>query len=127
MSPPTFRPARFGVSYARPEADRPSAARRGYGRPWRELRASFLAEHPRCADCAAPATEVDHIISLRRGGANDAANLRALCKPCHARKTAAVDGALGGKNLCKAESMDPAPHRPYTSAKSSIWRCRDDF
>ena len=37
------------------------------------------------------ATEVDHIIALRLGGRNNLSNLRALCKPCHSRKTRAVD------------------------------------
>ena len=32
--------------------------------------------------------EVDHIVSLENGGANDVANLVALCRDCHGRKTA---------------------------------------
>jgi 5-methylcytosine-specific restriction endonuclease McrA len=31
---------------------------------------------------------VDHIKSLEHGGTNDVANLVALCRDCHGRKTA---------------------------------------
>lgn len=94
--PPLFKPPRFGKPLARPEDSRPSAASRGYGHAWRAIRAAFLKTHPRCP-CGAPATEVDHIVSLRNGGTNAAANLQALCKPCHARKTATIDGGFGHK------------------------------
>lgn len=32
--------------------------------------------------------EVDHILALKDGGSNEIDNLRALCRPCHAKKTA---------------------------------------
>lgn len=71
---------------------RPSAARRGYNKPWRHLRRAILAASPLCVACkAAPATEVDHILPLRRGGTNDLTNLQTLCKSCHSRKTAFYD------------------------------------
>lgn len=92
--PPTYRPARFGKAFVRPEAVRPSAAKRGYDRKWRIIRAAFLKAHPNCS-CGAIATEVDHIVSLRSGGSNEWSNLQPMCKPCHARKTVEVDGALG--------------------------------
>ncbi|WP_366146335.1 HNH endonuclease signature motif containing protein [Limnohabitans sp.] len=62
---------------------------------WRRLRASFLRLHPLCRVCAAreltvAATVVDHVLPIKDGGARlDAANLQALCVPCHNRKTAA--------------------------------------
>jgi len=31
--------------------------------------------------------EVDHILALSNGGTNEDDNLRALCRPCHAKKT----------------------------------------
>jgi 5-methylcytosine-specific restriction protein A len=74
---------------------RGSAASRGYDARWRRLRLMFLREHPLCALCGAPATEVDHIIPIRLGGSNDAANLQALCKSCHSAKTAREDGRWG--------------------------------
>lgn len=115
--PPTFRRPAIGARFAPPELDRPSAAKRGYGRDWRAIRAAVLAERHFCVDCGAQATEVDHIVSLRRGGTNAPSNLRALCKACHARKTVAVDGALGRRNLLKAESVDPRSKASHVSAK----------
>ncbi|WP_411431402.1 HNH endonuclease signature motif containing protein [Sinorhizobium meliloti] len=42
-----------------------------------------------CQGCeTAPATEVDHITPIGKGGApRDRANLQSLCKPCHVSKT----------------------------------------
>ena len=45
----------------------------------------------KCGHCKAKLNawfEVDHIVSLENGGANDVANLVALCRDCHGRKTA---------------------------------------
>ena len=92
--PPVFRSMRLGKPYVRPEAKRASASKRGYGRRWQATRSAYLEENPVCVECTAPATEVDHIRSLRRGGSNEWSNLQALCKKCHARKTVKVDGAL---------------------------------
>lgn len=50
------------------------------------MRSQVLAEQPICL-CGAPATEVDHIVPLRRGGTDLRSNLVGLCKPCHSRKT----------------------------------------
>jgi len=69
------------------ERARGSAAARGYDRRWRRLRKAFLAAHPFCARCGAPATDVDHIIPKAAGGADDWTNLQALCHACHSRKT----------------------------------------
>lgn len=69
--------------------NRPSAARRGYDRRWRQFRAQYLAAHPNCRRCNRPATEVHHRKELRAGGAKyDPANLEPLCKRCHSRHTA---------------------------------------
>ena len=48
---------------ARHDEQRPSASERGYGVKWREARAAFLAKHPKCVKCGAPATVVDHVIA----------------------------------------------------------------
>lgn len=37
--------------------------------------------------CTRRATEVDHVIPAVRGGDDDEGNLRAVCVPCHRRKT----------------------------------------
>jgi len=62
---------------------------------WRRVSQAHRARHPVCEFCGvAPAEEVDHILSTSKGGAMfDEANLRSLCKRCHARKTNAEDGA----------------------------------
>ena len=65
----------------------------GYGYEWRKIRARVLAERPMCAThCGRAATEVDHVIPLKRGGTNDRSNLVPLCKRCHSRKTALENG-----------------------------------
>ena len=84
-------------------AARPSPHKRGYDRRWQKLRRMLLRTNPTCEACArkeppevTPATEVDHIVALAKGGARlDVANLQALCKACHARKTVREDGGFG--------------------------------
>ncbi len=76
---------------------RPSASKRGYGRHWGRLRRWFLSNHPMCQwpGCREPASQVDHIVPLARGGGNDEANLQALCARHHSLKTAKEDGGFG--------------------------------
>lgn len=120
--PPVFKRPALGKALSNPEAVRPSAAKRGYDRPWRAIRAAFLKAHPRCS-CGAAATEVDHVVALRRGGTNAPSNLRAMCKRCHTRKTVAVDQARGErKNRCSLTTVDPCLSPSYTSTKSMFWR-----
>lgn len=72
------------------DAQRGSAASRGYDARWRKVRAMVLAREPRCRDCAAAgrvtlATEVHHLDGNPRNNALD--NLVPLCKSCHSRRT----------------------------------------
>ena len=73
---------------ARHDANRPTAAQRGYNHDWRKARAAFLALHPFCACCHAPATVVDHIKPHRGDDALfwNRLNWQPLCAPCHNRK-----------------------------------------
>ena len=92
--PPTHQPTKPKRRHTRP---RESPHRRGYGAAWRKARAYQLRTEPLCRHCATigrvePATEVDHVVPIRRGGARlDPANLQALCKRCHSRKTMTQD------------------------------------
>jgi 5-methylcytosine-specific restriction enzyme A len=76
---------------------RESAAKRGYGRKWRQARIEFLADHVHriCESCkAAIATEVDHI-AAHKGDLKlfwSRSNWQGLCKPCHSRKTMRENG-----------------------------------
>jgi 5-methylcytosine-specific restriction protein A len=81
------------------QRDDPSQLRdRGYGGYWPSIRRSFLDAHPYCS-CGSRATEVDHVLAIRDGGTHDAANLRALCKPCHSSRTARDHGFGRGSPL----------------------------
>jgi 5-methylcytosine-specific restriction endonuclease McrA len=75
---------------------RPTTAARGYDGPWQRLRASYLRSHPACCarGCTRPATEVDHIRSVRTHPQLrlEPRNLRAMCKPCHSQRTAMDQG-----------------------------------
>jgi 5-methylcytosine-specific restriction protein A len=61
---------------------------------WRKKSKLFLANNPLCVECKklgiiTQATETDHIKPISQGGEiwdND--NLQALCKSCHAKKSA---------------------------------------
>lgn len=56
---------------------------------WQKIRAAQLAREPMCEACEeAPATVVDHILPITRGGAKrDPENLQSMCRPCHQDKT----------------------------------------
>ena len=58
---------------------------------WRAMRLAFLAEHPCCAMCGAPASVVDHVEPHRGDEAlfYSEENLQSLCQSCHSAKTLA--------------------------------------
>ena len=54
---------------------------------WQQLRKRVLFEQPLC-ECGEIAVDVDHITSLEAGGQPfSKANVRGMCKSCHAKKT----------------------------------------
>ena len=83
------------ISNQQYEQARLSATDRGYGYAWRKIRDAYLRDHPDCEVCGDVATDVDHIVSRRRGGTDDDSNLMSLCHTHHSRKTAQQDGRWG--------------------------------
>lgn len=86
----------------RREADlkRPNARARGYDNDWRRFRAAFLKVNPVCCipGCGQPATDVDHIKSLREGGRRlDPNNCRPMCHPHHSARTMRDQVPRGGR------------------------------
>ena len=77
-----------------PWANQPSRHERGYGWRWEKLRARILKRDGYlCQPCkrqgrVTQATEVDHIKPKAKDGADDEANLQAICTPCHDAKSA---------------------------------------
>lgn len=58
------------------------------GRRWMALKEYVLREQPVCAVCKCrPATEVDHILPISKGGTDERDNLQGLCYGCHDEKT----------------------------------------
>ena len=55
---------------------------------WRSFRALVLAAHPRCVDCGALATDVDHLIPVREAPdrALDPSNVVSRCHPHHSAR-----------------------------------------
>ena len=98
------------------DAQRETAAARGYGHHWRTaIRAPYLAAHPLCVQCGRLATVVDHHPLTRRTlilqGVPDPDGwhrLRALCKPCHDQHTAHTTPG-GWANRRPARREDTAP------------------
>lgn len=67
-----------------------------YGSEWRRIAKQVLEEQPYCANHPDRfSTQVDHVVSSRKGGTDDRSNLVGLCAPCHSRKTASQDGGFG--------------------------------
>ena len=64
---------------------------------WKRLRVQILErDNYLCVACMklgklTPATDVDHIVPLSKGGTNSPDNLQALCHECHKQKTAKED------------------------------------
>lgn len=90
--PPILRSSRNFKPATLNDVERPSAAKRGYGRTWQKLRLMILRAEPLCRLCKSEnrvtlATDVDHIVPLGRGGPNTSENLRPLCKAHHGQIT----------------------------------------
>jgi 5-methylcytosine-specific restriction protein A len=101
--------AQASLTQARVRADeaRPPSNQRGYDSAWAAVRRQYLGGHPTCVVCGARATEVDHITSIREAPHLRLhwSNLRALCKPCHSRRTGRDQGFGRARTIAS-----PVPH-----------------
>ncbi len=71
---------------------------------WQRIRTKVLQrDERRCQlrlrGCRIDGNQVDHILSIGRGGADDMDNCECVCAPCHAKKTARE--AAAGRNRRK--------------------------
>lgn len=72
------------------------------GRALQERRERWTRKNPLCCKCEERGivrvwTQLDHVVPLFKGGADDDSNLQGLCDQCHAVKTAAdMAGTPGG-------------------------------
>ena len=85
------------------DSERGTSTERGYGARWQRYRKSYLRTHPLCVECMqerkiVPSMVVDHIKPHHGDDVLFWAreNHQALCKKCHDRKTAKLDGRWGG-------------------------------
>ncbi len=100
------------------------ATRRITGTELQKIRREHLRENPLCVHCLAlglvrSATQLDHIVPLHKGGAEEKSNRQGLCDECHALKTADDIGNVrrGGCDL-SGEPLDPKhPWRARTLPK----------
>lgn len=51
------------------------------------IRKRVLDDEPLCRECEKPATVIDHIKPLFKGGTDERENLQPLCHDCHEVKT----------------------------------------
>lgn len=82
----------------KPDNERASASKRGYGTRWERERKYFILKHPFCAACNKKkiitlGTEVDHVVPHKGDMILfwNQDNWQTLCHSCHSRKTAAED------------------------------------
>ncbi|MEY9098235.1 hypothetical protein ABIA24_001144 [Sinorhizobium fredii] len=88
---------------------------------WQRLRAAKLSASPLCEPCirrevVEPATVVDHIVAISKGGEPfpPLSGLMAMCEPCHNAKTNAKDhpNATGFRRALKGFDVDGNPIDP---------------
>lgn len=87
------------------------------GRRWMALKEYVLMEQPVCAVCnRKPATEVDHIVPISKGGSDERDNLQGLCYGCHEEKTR-VD--LGITKKARKIGLDGYPKKDLNDGQEA--------
>jgi len=92
----------FTYNFGTYQHERPyvtQTATRIRGRRLQTIRSAHLRLHPLCVHCVAKGvvrlgTQVDHILALSNGGADEEGNRQTLCGPCHSDKTQVDMGRL---------------------------------
>lgn len=85
------------------DSRRGTRQQRGYGAAWDRLRVGIMRrDRGLCQECYSQGrmrvgNDVDHTVPKAKGGTDDPANLRLLCRACHKAKTAAE--ALQGRGV----------------------------
>lgn len=75
---------------------------------WRRIRHAVLERDGyRCRYCGGPASTVDHVVPVFRGGSDDESNLVAACVTCHRSKTGREARAAQGT---RRRPRDPQRH-----------------
>lgn len=89
---------------ARFDQKRPTANQRGYNSEWAKARKQYLAAHPLCCRCGAPANVVDHIKPHKGNHALfwDRFNWQSLCTPCHSGPKQAAEKRIQKATPAKA-------------------------
>ena len=96
------RVAQADLSIGTPLKPQSNAARMR-GRRGQERRKAWLAAHPLCAHCLLEGgrvhagDEVDHIVPLHLGGADDSSNFQTLCSTHHKAKTRQEQSGSGAR------------------------------
>lgn len=67
------------------QRDKCTRTRSTFVRP--SVRRALLKAEPNCRACGNPATEIDHVRPICRGGRHHPSNWQPLCRLCHRRKT----------------------------------------
>lgn len=88
------------------ERQRGTPTQRGYTYAWSRIVAEAIEAQPWCSVCGATADLTgDHIVPLSRGGSNDRANCRVLCRSCNSAKGA----RQGGRSICVLPQIAGVP------------------
>lgn len=98
------------------EIRRPTYTPRARGRTLQEARKRLLTREPLCRHCIVRgvlrvATQIDHIVPLWQGGADNDANKQPLCDDCHAVKTLRERGTI--RYACDAAGNPTDPEHPW--------------
>ena len=100
----------------------------------RQRLAIFEASGGRCASCSrklgpADKWDIDHIIPLALGGADEPENMQVLCDWCHGKKTAQEDApriAKARRQAARHLGIRKRNSRPIPGSKRTRWKKRLD-